>query len=222
MQIIKVKNADSAIDKAKSLLYKYCNSQTALFLSGGSTPKALYQTFSKEQKLKVRAVALVDERFGLPMHRDSNEKMISDTGLFDYFKSLKISIETILNGKDIENARKDYEEKIENLFNNFKLKIAILGIGENGHTAGIPAGFNNSKDFVVKIDNFPSKFKKRITLTFTALEKMDKLIVLVFGDSKKWALEEMFNNGPIEEIPARFYLKKEVSEKTILITDQNI
>ncbi len=221
MQIIKVKNADSGIGKAKSLLYKYCNSQTALLLSGGSTPKALYQTFSKEQKLKIGAVALVDERFGLPMHQDSNEKMISDTGLFEYLRSLKVPIETILNGKDIENAKKDYEDKIGNLFNNYKQKIAIMGIGEDGHTAGIPAGSYNSKDFVIKIDNFPSEFKKRISLTFKALEKMDKLIVLVFGDGKKWALEEMFSNGPIEKIPARFYTQK-VSRKTILITDQKI
>lgn len=218
MQIIKVKNADSGIDKAKSLLYRYCNNQTALFLSGGSTPKTLYQTLSKEQKLKVGAVALVDERFGLPMHQDSNEKMISDTGLFEYLRSLKVPIETILNGKDIENAKKDYEDKIGNLFNNYKQKIAILGIGEDGHTAGIPAGSYNSKDLVIKIDDFLSEFKKRITLTFTALEIMDKLIVLVFGDGKKWALEKMFSNGPIEKIPARFYMQK-VSQKTILITD---
>lgn len=222
MQIIKVKNADSGIDKAKSLLYKYCNSQTALFLSGGSTPKALYQTLSKEQKLKVGAVALVDERFGLQMHQNSNEKMIKDTGIFKYLTSLNISIETVLNGKDIENARKDYEEKIENLFNNYKQQIAILGIGEDGHTAGIPVGSYSSKDLVIKIDDFPSEFKNRITLSFEALEKMDKLIVLVFGENKKQALNQMFEKGTIEKLPARFYLKKEVSEKTILITDQNI
>lgn len=218
MQIIKVKNADSGIDKAKSLLYKYCNSQTVLFLSGGSTPKALYQTLSKEQKLKVEAVALVDERFGLPMHQDSNEKMISDTDLFEYFKSLNTPMFKVLNGKDIKNTTKEYEKKVSKLLNNYKQKIAILGIGEDGHTAGIPAGSYNSKDLVIKIDDFPSEFKKRITLTFTALEIMDKLIVLVFGDGKKWALEKMFNNGPIEKIPARFYMQK-VSQKTILITD---
>lgn len=222
MQIIKVKNADRPVDKAKSLLYKYCNSQTALFLSGGSTPKALYQILAKERKLKVGAVSLVDERFGLQMHQNSNEKMIEDTGLFEYFKYLNIPIETILNGKDIEDMAIDYGKTVLKLLEDYKQKIAILGIGEDGHTAGIPAGFNNSKDFVVKIDNFPGEFKQRITLTFKALEKMDKLIVLVFGKSKKQALEQMFINAAIEEIPARFYLKKEVSKKTILFTDQKI
>jgi 6-phosphogluconolactonase/glucosamine-6-phosphate isomerase/deaminase len=34
-----------------------------LFLSGGSTPKTLYEILAKEQKLKAGAVALIDERF---------------------------------------------------------------------------------------------------------------------------------------------------------------
>ncbi len=221
MKIIKVKNADEGVVQAKSLLYKYCNSQTALFLSGGFTPKTLYELLVTEKKLKIGSAAIVDERFGLPMHRDSNEKMIRDTGLLEYFKSLNTPMVKILNGKDIENTTKGYEKTVSKLLNSYKQKIAIMGIGEDGHTAGIPAGPYNSKDLVIKIDNFPSKFRKRITLSFEALEKMDKLIVLVFGDGKKQALNQMFEKGAIEKLPARFYVKK-VSKKTILITDQKI
>lgn len=221
MKIIKVKNAKEGVIQAENLLYKYSNSQTVLFLSGGSTPKALYKALVKK-KLKTGAVAIVDERFGPLMHENSNEKMIEDTGLFKYLKSLDIPVFKILNGKDIENARKDYEDKIGNLFNNYKQQIAILGIGEDGHTAGIPAGFYNSKDFVIKIDNFPSEFKKRISLTFKALEKMDKLILLVFGNAKQKALNKMFEKGSTNNLPARFYTKRKISKKTILITDQEI
>ncbi|MBI3984496.1 MAG: 6-phosphogluconolactonase [Candidatus Levybacteria bacterium] len=222
MKIIKVKDAGEGVDKAKSFIYKYSNSQTALFLSGGLTPKALYQTLSTDKKLKAGAVAVVDERFGLPFHDNSNEKMIKDSHLFEYLKSTNTLVFTVLNGKDIDNTTKDYEKIISRLFKSYKQKIAILGIGEDGHTAGIPKGYYNSNELVIKIDDFPSEFRKRITLTFKALEQMDRLIVLVFGENKKKVLNEMFKKGLLEELPARFYLQKEISQKTILITDQAV
>ena len=220
MQTIKVKDADRGIAKAKSLLYKYCNNQTALFLSGGLTPKTLYELLVTEKKLKIGSAAIVDERFGLPMHQDSNEKMIEDSGFFKYLKSINIPVFKILNGQNIEDSVKDYEKIVLQLLN-YKQKIAILGIGEDGHTAGIPAGNYSSKDLVISINDFPSKFNERITLTFTALGKMDKLILLVFGENKKQALNQMFEKGTIEKLPARFYVQK-ISKKTILITDQKI
>ena len=74
----------------------------------------------------------------------------------------------------------------------------------------------------MEIDNFPGKFKKRITLTFNALSKMDLMIVLVFGSAKKKALNLMFTQGSVEEIPARFFKLSDIAKKTILITDQKV
>jgi len=222
MKIIKVKDKSEVVLEAKTLLYKYCNSKTVLFLSGGSTPKELYKILASEKKLKIGLSAIVDERFGPKMHEGSNEKMIKDSGLFKYFKVFNIPIQTILIGKDIESTAREYEEKIININKTYKQKIAILGIGEDGHTAGISSGFKNSNKFVVSIDNFPSEYKQRITLTFKALEKLDKLILLVLGKEKLEALTKMFKKGSIKDLPARFYMKKEISEKTILITDQDL
>ncbi len=220
MKIIKVKDAGEGVDKAKSFIYKYSNSQTALFLSGGSTPKALYQTLSNEKKLKTGAVAIVDERFGLPFHENSNEKMIQDSHLFEYLKSTNTPVFKVLSGKDMGETSKDYEKTISRLFKKYKQKIAILGVGEDGHTAGIPAGNYDSNDLVIAINDFPSEFSRRISLSFKALGQMDKLVVLVFGENKKRALDEIFKEGLVEKLPARFYLQKEISQKTILITDQ--
>lgn len=226
MKILKVKNLSEGFKKAKELLYQNCNPQTALFLSGGLTPKVLYQELTKEQKIKVGSVALVDERFGLSMHDNSNEKIIEETGLFKYFESQNIPVFNILNGQNIQNSTKEYEGVVAHLLKS-KNKIAILGIGGDGHIAGLPAGISNSKflisnEMVLSVQNFPGEFKNRITLTFKALSQMDKLILLAFGQEKKKALELMLALGLIKEIPARFLNQKGISNKTILITDQKV
>ena len=128
------------LDAAKKVLYKNVDDRTVLFLSGGSTPKFLYQTLAKEKKLKVGAVAMVDERFGSPFHQNSNEKMINDTGFLSYIESENISFYGILKDRLLEETAKDYDKVVQTLFKKFQKRVAILGIGEDGHTASLPAG----------------------------------------------------------------------------------
>lgn len=99
LQIKKVKNNEEGVEFAKNLLYEKCNKNTALFLSGGSTPKALYKELSIEKKLYVGAAAIVDERFGEKMHNNSNEKMITETGLISFFKKTNTRFFPVLEKK---------------------------------------------------------------------------------------------------------------------------
>jgi 6-phosphogluconolactonase/glucosamine-6-phosphate isomerase/deaminase len=127
---------------------------------------------------------------------------------------------------------KGYDKRIKYLFEHFSKKIAIMGIGEDGHTASLPAGTHNlgliTNNYVAAIKDFPGEFGERITLTFKALSEMDTLIVLVFGPAKRNVLNLMFDPSAgsgqedIEEIPARFYTLPETTKKTILITDQKV
>ncbi len=219
MQIIKVKNSVSGVDVAKELLYKNVNSKTVLLLSGGSTPKLLYETLAIEKKLTPGAVAMVDERYGQKLHEDSNELMIKNTKFLNFLNSKNIRFFPILNSESLENTSVNYDETIRFLFNHFAKTVAILGIGEDGHTAGIPVGTNEDldSDLVKFYTNFPSKLNNRITLTYKALEQIDLLIVLVFGKEKQKTLNKVFKQGSFAEIPARIFKKLEV--KTILITD---
>ena len=66
------------------------------------------------------------------------------------------------------------------------------------------------------------KYGERITMTFVSLSQIDIHLILALGTEKREALKSMFEKGPIEDIPARFYLKPEIAKKTILITDQKI
>lgn len=206
-QIILVSDQQKGLIAAKDLIYRKVNDQTLFLLSGGSTPKDLYRALAVEGKLKVGAVGMVDERID-----KSNFEMIKSTGLLDYLGSMKIKFYPI--------------DSIGKLINSFKHRVAIMGIGEDGHTASIPAGIRSSEsgiqNYVDEINNFPITPRERITLTFKALSEMDLLIVLAFGENKKGALKKMFEKGTLSEIPARFYIKPEIAKKTILITDQKI
>jgi len=243
--IITVENQQEGLALVRDVLYKKVNDQTLLLLSGGSTPKGLYRALAKEKKLTVGAVGMVDERID-----KSNYRMIKSTGLLDYFESLRINfypiLRTHLKGVRLnpESAAGVYNGTVLKLVKKFKKKVAIMGIGEDGHIAGLPAKSQISsirqaqdktqnrvrlgQNYVTEIDNFPGEFRERITLTFKALSEMDLLIILVFGKNKKEALRKMFDPSAgsgqeaIEEIPARFYTSPDIGKKTILITDQKI
>ena len=228
IKILRVKNPQEGFVICKKLLYETVSKNTVLFLSGGSTPKTLYQILAKEKKLHAGAVAMVDERFGGKLHENSNEKMIQDAGLIRYLEASKTRFYPILENKNFEQTTKDYDETVRYLFNYFPKSVGILGVGVDGHTAGIPARIQNSKfktqnsELVTNFNNFPGEHKERITLTFLGLSRLDEIIVLVFGKDKKKALQLMFEDGSIGEIPSRFLTQKEIMRKVTLIIDQAI
>ncbi|MGA2911839.1 MAG: 6-phosphogluconolactonase [Candidatus Levyibacteriota bacterium] len=229
MNIIKVKNPQEGVEVCKKLLYEKVSRNSVLFLSGGSTPKTLYQSLAQERKLKAGAVALIDERFGEKLHENSNEKMIRDTGLIQYLLKQNVRFYPVLENKSFEETTKDYDETVRYLFNYFPKSVGILGVGVDGHTAGLPAGMTNDQfsisnktDLVTSFNDFPAAQKQRITLTFLGLSKLDEIIVLVFGKDKKKALRLMFKPGSVTQIPSRFLTQPKITEKVTLITDQDI
>ncbi len=223
-----VNNQDEGLEFAKNFLYKNVDEKTILFLSGGKTPKNLYLSLSQEKKIKPGAVALADERYAREMHVDSNEKMIYDTGLLSYFKSKNIPFYRILgNGKSIEKLADSYDKTIRILFSNFPKSVGILGIGLDGHTAGLPVGRKElgekeKTSYVTSFNNFPGEIKERITMTFLGLSQLKILMVLVFGEDKREALELFLRDGSKEEIPARFFKEENILQKTIIVTDQKL
>ncbi|MCL5434937.1 MAG: 6-phosphogluconolactonase [Patescibacteria group bacterium] len=245
INIIKVKNPKEGFEVCKNLLYKNVSKTSVLFLSGGSTPKFLYEILAKEQKLSVGAVAMVDERYItsskiIPIKsgqkskiggslEGTNEKMISDTGLVSYIENHARFYPILQKNENIEGTALRYDDTVRYLFNYFRKSVGILGIGADGHTAGLSAGIDNSEfiiqnksDLVTSLNNFPGEYKERITLTFLGLSKLDLIIVLAFGKEKNKALKLTFKEGSVEEVPARFLLQKGIAEKTILITDRSI
>jgi 6-phosphogluconolactonase/glucosamine-6-phosphate isomerase/deaminase len=243
ISVVFTEGENSGADVAKRLLYGITNLQTVLFLSGGKTPANLYFQLGHEQVLGIGAAAMVDERYGKPMHDYSNELMISRSGLPAYFKKKDIPFFCILEREEnIVTTALRYNAKVEYLLEGFSKSVAILGIGEDGHIAGITPNrddiinplFSEERSRLLVsyfIDPAPLPiernsaffaFGERVTLTFKGLSKMDVLIVLAFGERKQAALSALFEKGTIEQLPARFLKNKNVASKTILITDRKI
>lgn len=228
--VLESPTAQSANETISEILEKFCDLKTALFLSGGNTPKKLYEYIANEKKLKVGAVGQVDERFGEKNHKKSNELMIKETGLLDYFENSNLRFYPMIDeGADIETASKNYDEALRFILKYFPKSVGIMGLGQDGHTAGIPAIPEISKKMIEDGSSLVSfydapEYGPRITMNYHAISVLDLIIVLVLGQGKREILNQMFKfNGEQEEIekfPAKFYLKPEIASKTILITDQ--
>ena len=231
MEKIFVSTIEQGIEQARKILYEKVNRKTVLFLSGGNSPKSLYQALALEKKLTPAAVAIVDERYGKPMHETSNEKMLRRTGLLHYFTSANIPFYPILEEElALAETAESYDAIVRKLLFNIPKSVAIVSIGADGHTAGIAPNredftnplFHNVSLLVSSFNDSSGYFKERVTLTFQALAMIDYFILWVFGEEKRNALEKIFSQGSLEEIPGRFYNKPEITEKTVLITDVRI
>jgi 6-phosphogluconolactonase/glucosamine-6-phosphate isomerase/deaminase len=222
--VVTVSDQNEGFFLAKDILYAVTNRKTVLFLSGGATPKDFYTMLSQEEKLDV---ALVDERYGEKMHENSNEQMLQQSGLLGYLRYTKTPFYPVLQKEPgIEETAKQYDETLRFLFNGFQKSVGILGIGLDGHTAGIPVNHEETPKekglLATTFYDFPPPHIYRISMTFHGLSMIDLLIVLVFGDGKKEALEHMFTSGFEKEIPARFFKRLEMATKTLIITDQKL
>lgn len=236
-------SVNKANEVTTEILQKYSDFKTALFLSGGSTPRKLYEHLANEKKLKAGSVVQIDERFGKRGHRNSNEVMIENSGLIKYFESQNIRFYPMLEHvitrySDMEELSKNYDEALRFILKYFPKSVGILGIGADGHTAGIPAIPEIAKEIAEDQSSLISSYEAkpygaRITLNFQGLAMLDLIIVLVLGQEKREVLNKMFKDpsttssiggqaGLVAEVeyPAKFYLRPEIAKKTILITDQ--
>lgn len=218
LKIIHCRNKEDASKKALEQLKHSVDKDILLLFSGGTSPDLLYQLIAEEKQLYPGAVALIDERYGEPMHTNSNEKMITDTGLVDYINKEGIPFLNILTGAQLQETAEQYEQVIQDLFVKFPKKIAVVGIGADSHTAGIKPDldYEHSK-LVIAYDDQNGSFGKRVTLTFEALEKIDEFVILAFGENKIEPLQKMLTETDRKKIPAVFY--RQTSSGVVVFTD---
>lgn len=242
--VCSVANQKAGLLLAAQILSSVVDPKTVLYLSGGRTPFELYKYIANEEKLIPGAVGMVDERFGPKLHANSNEYMLQESGLLRYFAMRDIPFYPILSANPQRDKTADaYDAKVRELNATFPKSIGILGIGLDGHTAGIAGNRNDfqnpifSKDrlylLVSEFNDQKGIFKERVTMTFLGLSMLDILVVLVFGEDKVNALKMVFQDGNSafatgfseakeEEIPGRFYKREDIAKKTLFITDQRV
>ena len=231
IDLVKVKDQKEGNKKAHDILKKLVDNKTLLALSGGTSVDYRVMLATTENtgkkigdtEILPGAICVVDERYGKPFHKNSNELLLRNQGVKDFADRECIESHKILKDKDFLETAKDYEKEIEGLFKKFKKKVGVMGIGANLHTAGIfpYSTATQSADYVVS-EEVDDKLPDRVTLTLKALGEFTNFVILAFGKEKKDALRKVLDEkeNDMQKYPAIFYRKS--FAKSYLITDVNL
>jgi 6-phosphogluconolactonase/glucosamine-6-phosphate isomerase/deaminase len=238
MEIIKEPNAVAAAYAAGVKLNEVLNgtavaaSHVLLLLSGGSSLDILSSIDGDNLGSNV-TVTVLDERYS-SNPEENNFSQIATTGFYDLAKSKGVNfIETTVKGLSQEQLAEEFNKQItEWLKNNPGGKIiATIGIGPDGHTAGMMPHPENPEKFGALFDDGDenklvtpydatgrNKYPARITTNMNFMRKIDTAIVYAVGEEKKNAITRVqASKGTLPETPAR--ILREIKGKVYLFTD---
>lgn len=198
-----------------------------LLLSGGSTPKAVYENLSRVDLdwNRVR-VGQVDERWVGLDNPGSNGAFIRRTLLRNAASNAEL-----IRMKSRHSTAQKGRDSLEADYAKFNLQnsLAVLGMGTDGHIAGwFPQseGLENAvnpdnPNRIAVINATPSKvtgpYLERITLTLSALAQCSKLLLLITGEEKKKVLTSALST-PSEHLPISHLLRLASYKLTIMQT----
>lgn len=219
IELVKVKGKDEGQIKAHDVLKKIVDSTTLLALSGGTSmdyKKMLVQAGD----IIPGAICVVDERYGEPFHKDSNEKLLLDQGVKKFADEKCIESHKILAGLGFEETGKKYSDTIQDLIDRFPKRVGVMGVGTNLHTAGIfPYSVSARSPHFVESEIVEDEYPKRISMTLKALGEFTNFVIMMFGSTKRDALKIMLDEkeNDMQKYPAIFYRK--APTKSYLVTD---
>lgn len=172
--------------------------QCTIALSGGSTPKPLYEALS-HQALPWEKIHLFwgDERYVSPDHSDSNQKMARQVWL-DRIEIPATNIHPMPTAAgDPAADATTYERELQQFFGVTPpelpvFDIILLGMGDDAHTASL---FPHTealrvRDRLVTVGNKDGQ--PRLTFTVPLINQARYIFFLVSGENKQPALDRVF------------------------------
>lgn len=191
-------------------------------LSGGSTPKKLFQTLAQpeySQKVQWKNVHIYfgDERAVPPDHVDSNIRMARET-LLDHVAIPASQIHPVhADPENIRECADQYANVLKNELqqtNSFPcFDLCLQGIGDDGHTASLFPDtdiLNEQQRSVAEV--YVEKLESwRISITFPILENARTVLFLASGDGKAEILHKVIeNDGEVKFPVQRIKDRKEI------------
>ena len=175
-------------------------------LSGGSTPKRLYELLATEiyrRKIDWERVHLFfgDERFVPADHQDSNFRMVREA----LISKVPIPAENVhAVATDLatpEAAASVYEATLKAFYGKETLDIyrplfsvTLLGLGEDGHTASLfpgTAALKERERWVTAV--IGAKPEPRVTMTYPILASSKAVLFVVAGSGKRDILSRLID-----------------------------
>ena len=180
-------------------------------LSGGETPKKLYQTLaSDEYREKINWSRLHifwgDERFVSFTDENNNAKMAYDN-LLSKVKIPSEQVHKIWTDITPEESAKQYENILHKYFDEKQttFDLVLLGIGDDGHTLSLfpNSELLNDKQSWVRADYTGQKGMKRITLMPSVVNKSAAIVFFVTGVAKAKVLKEVIEEPVNHNYPSQ-------------------
>ncbi len=189
--------------------------RASLAVSGGSTPVQLFKHLSViDIAWQHVDIFLVDERWVEPTDTDSNERLVKTHLLRNKasganFVGMKNAAETAGEGEA------ECEQQLQRISQPFD--VLILGMGGDGHTASL---FPSAKKLAAATDVNSDRTcmalapltapHERMSLTLPVILQSRQILLHIVGQEKKDVLEKALAEGPIEKMPIRFILRRQV------------
>lgn len=212
-------DADSLTQAAAETVleaYRAAVAERTLFtlaLSGGSTPRALYQRLAAPDYARLIDWSRVyvfwgDERAVPPDHADSNYRM-TRLALLDYVPLPTANIHRIEGEREPAQAAAVYEDALRQFFalrgGAARFDLVLLGMGDDGHTASLfpgTAALAETQRWVVA-NSVPALNTTRITLTFPVINAARQVVFLVAGAGKADMLRRVLEDQNAPPLPAQ-------------------
>lgn len=179
-----------------------------LAVSGGSTPKLFFHELSQsELDWESVTVTLVDERWVADTEERSNAKLVAEHLLWN--EAAAATFVPLFNGASApEGALPEIQQTIADLSG--PLTVAVLGMGDDGHTASFFPGGDRLEDAIdptgkalVMSMRATAAIEPRITLTLPVLLAAKKLVLHVEGEKKREVLDEALSGDDAAKMPIR-------------------
>jgi 6-phosphogluconolactonase len=172
----------------------------SIALSGGHTPRTLYQLLAAEplaSKIDWPRwnIYFGDERCVPPDHPDSNYRMAREA-MFDI---APVPVENILRMRgeiDPHEAAREYGELLRDRFDDLGPDMVLLGMGDDGHTASLFPHTEALKEQKHRcVANFAADKGWRLTMTAPFINRAANVLVMVDGAAKTARVSEVLE-GP--------------------------
>lgn len=199
----------------------------SIALSGGSTPKMLFELLATEpyrSRIDWTKVEIFfgDERCVPPDHRESNYRMAREALL----SKVPIPGDNVyrMRGEiDPQEAAKEYGELLKEKFGDAGLELILLGMGDDGHTASLFPGtqaVDETKHRVVAnyAEHSTTGRSWRITMTAPFINQARNILILVVGAGKARPVSEVLE-GPRDPARMPIQLIQPVSGKLTWLLD---
>jgi 6-phosphogluconolactonase len=177
----------------------------SIALSGGSTPKALFEMLADEPRVsrinwKNWDIYFSDERCVPPDHPDSNFRM-ARLAMLDHVPIDPSHVLRMRGESDPQQAAIEYGRRLKTDFGDGGLDLVLLGMGDDGHTASLfPGTAALSETHHRCLANFVPKLNVwRITMSAPFINRARRVAILVAGPSKTARIAQVLD-GPRDPI----------------------